>query len=80
MVAKDFNFVTGGKAVNFWKLDGATLAKKAGRFGKKYKQVCGGVCMYVWGCGVYVCVVAWLGVNNNFELETGRMTLCILLK
>ena len=60
MVAKDFNFVTGGKAVNFWKLDGATLAKKAGRFGKKYKQVCGGVCMYV--CVGVWCVCVCRGV------------------
>ena len=32
--------VTGGaKSINFWKLEGATLVKKQGRFGRKYKQV-----------------------------------------
>ena len=31
--------VTGGaKSINFWRLEGATLVKKQGRFGRKYKQ------------------------------------------
>ncbi len=35
----EYHFVSGGAAgVNFWKVEGATLSKKAGRFNKKYKQ------------------------------------------
>ena len=35
----DCALVSGGaKNINFWKLEGATLVKKQGRFGRKYKQ------------------------------------------
>lgn len=34
----DYKFVTGGKSVLFWNLQGAKLSRKQGRFGKKYKQ------------------------------------------
>ena len=37
---KDCHFLTGGNSLQFWKLDGANLSKKNGRFGAKYKQVC----------------------------------------
>eukprot|EP01038_Epipyxis_sp_PR26KG_P010144 gene10144-13646_t len=37
--SSEYHFVTGGSAgINFWKLEGATLTKKAGRFGKKSKN------------------------------------------
>jgi hypothetical protein len=30
--------ISGGGAINFWKIEGSRLTKRAGRFGGKYKQ------------------------------------------
>lgn len=40
MTASEYQLVTGGNSMQFWKIDGASLTRKQGRFGQKYKQVC----------------------------------------
>jgi WD40 repeat protein len=39
MSKTDCQFVTGGNSLQFWKIEGAKLSKKNGRFGAKFKQV-----------------------------------------
>ena len=38
MIESEYQMVTGGGGINFWKIEGSHLSKKAGRFGKKFKQ------------------------------------------
>ena len=37
MTESEYQIVTGGAGINFWKIEGSKLSKKAGRFGKKFK-------------------------------------------
>ena len=34
----EYQIVSGGGGINFWKIEGSHLSKKAGRFGSKFKQ------------------------------------------
>lgn len=38
MTESEYQIISGGGGLNFWKIEGSHLSKKAGRFGKKFKQ------------------------------------------
>ena len=37
--ASDYQIISGGGAINFWKIEGSHLQKKSGRFGSDFKQI-----------------------------------------
>jgi hypothetical protein len=37
--ASEYQIISGGGAINFWKIEGSHLQKKSGRFGSNFKQV-----------------------------------------
>lgn len=39
MTVADYQIISGGGAINFWKIEGSHLQKKSGRFGSNFKQV-----------------------------------------
>ncbi len=76
----DCALVSGGaKNINFWKLEGATLVKKQGRFGRKYKQ-CSLLCVANLqtadekGGASHWCVVAGTATGALFSFEDREIT------
>ena len=39
MTTSDYQIISGGGGINFWKIEGSHLQKKAGRFGSSFKQI-----------------------------------------
>ena len=39
MTTSDYQMISGGGGINFWKIEGSHLQKKAGRFGNNFKQI-----------------------------------------
>ena len=61
MVESEYQLVTGGGGINFWKIEGSHLSKKAGRFGKKFKQA-------------PITIVANLNTKDGWRIIAGTST------